>query len=161
MATTLPKRHLFLGDWFSFSNTTSSTFKFLRQYRSSLFKNSPGGRSTSFVFPVSNILGGNGDSERGSLSVSTVRGLLLIGDSASERNVLSDSSSRRFPCSQTRPLMTFLIDLICLSHTPPKLLLALRSSALACVTDTPLFWCSSTGLLPFRHDLFSELSLVP
>ena len=179
MARTLPKGHLFLGDWFSFSNTTSPTLKFifdgghlilacncckysllhldqnscarccvrlhfLRQYKSSLF-NSPDGGSTSLVFPFSSILGDNGGSERGSLSVSTVKGLLLIVDSASQRNVLSDSLSRRLPCSLIRPLMTFLIDLICLSHTPPKLLadagfliqsiLALRSSALT-------FWSS-------------------
>lgn len=136
MATTLPKGHLFLGDWFSFSNTTSPTLKFLfgrvhlilacncckysllhldqnscarccvrlhflRQYKSSLL-NSPGGGSTSLVFPVSSILGDNGGSERGSLSVSTVKGLLLIVDSASQRNVLSDSSSRRLPCSLIR-----------------------------------------------------------
>ena len=94
---------------------------FLRQYKSSLL-NSPGGGSRSLVFPVSSILADNGGSERGSLSVSTVRGLLLIVDSASQRNVLSDSSSRRLACSLIRPLMTFLIDLICLSHTPLKLL---------------------------------------
>ena len=133
MATTLPKGHLFLGDWFSFSNTTSPTLKFLfgrvhlilacncckysllhldqnscarccvrlhflRQYKSSLL-NSPGGGSTSLVFPVSSILGDNGGSERGSLSVS-VGGLLLIVDSASQRNVLSDSP-RRLPCSHS------------------------------------------------------------
>ena len=80
------------------------------QYRSSLL-NSPGGGSTSLVFPVSSILGDNGGAESGSLRVSTVRGLLLIVYSALQRTVLNDSLSRRLPCS-----------LICLSQTPPKLL---------------------------------------
>ena len=92
-----------------------------RQYRSSLL-NSPGGGSTSLVFPVSSILGDNGGAESGSLRVSTVRDLLLILYSALQRKVLNDSSSRRLPCSLMRPFMTLLIDLICLSQTPPKLL---------------------------------------
>ena len=81
------------------------------QYRSSLL-NSPRGGSTSLVFPVSSILGDNGGAESGSLRVSTVRGLLLIVYSASQRKVLNDSSSRRLPCSLMRPFMTLLIDLI-------------------------------------------------
>ena len=91
------------------------------QYKSSLL-NSPGGGSTSLVFPVSSIPGDNGGAERGSLRVSTVRGLLLIVYSASQRKVRSNSSSRRLPCSLMSPFMTFLIDLICLSQTPTKLL---------------------------------------
>ena len=91
------------------------------QYRSSLL-NSPGGGSTSLVFPVSSILGDNGGSESGSFRVSTVRGLLLIVYSASQRKVLNDSSSRRLPCYVMRSFMTLLIDLICLSQTPTKLL---------------------------------------
>ena len=92
------------------------------QYRSSLL-NSPGGGSTSLVFPVSSILGDyNGGAESGSLRVPTVRGLLLIVYSASQRNFLNDASSRRLPCSLMRPFMALPIDLICLSRTPPKLL---------------------------------------
>ena len=93
----------------------------------------------------------------------TVRGLLLIVDSASQRNVLSDSSSRRLPCSLIRPLLTFLIDLICLSHTPPKLLvdagfliqsiLALRSSALT-------FW-SSISSIAFLSSASAPIKFVP
>ena len=47
------------------------------QYNSSLL-NSPGGGSTSLVFPVSSISGDNRVAERGSLRVSTVTVLLLI-----------------------------------------------------------------------------------
>ena len=106
VSITLAMGHLFLGDWFSFSRTTSLILKFLcgrihlflacnccryslhhldqnsrarccvrlhlfLHYRSSLL-NSPGGGSTSLVFPVSSILGDNGGAESGSLRVSTV-----------------------------------------------------------------------------------------
>lgn len=63
---------------------------FLAKLRSSLL-NSPAGGNTSLVFPVSRILGDKGSPKRGSLSVSTVQGLLLIEDSASHRNVLRDT----------------------------------------------------------------------
>ena len=119
--------------------------------------------STSLVFPVSSILGDNGGAECGSLRVSTVRGLLLIVYSASQRKVLNESSSRRLPCSLMRPFMTFLIDLICLSQTPPKLLadagfliqsmLSLRSSAL-------ISW-SSISSIAFLSSASAPIKFVP
>ena len=62
------------------------------QYTSS-FLNFPGGGSTSFVLPVSNASGVSGKGERGSFSVSTVRGRLLTIASDSQMNVRKDSSS--------------------------------------------------------------------
>ena len=135
---------------------------FFLQHKSSLL-NSPGGGSTILVFPVSSMLGDNGGAERGSLRVSTVRGLLLIMDSASHRNVPRLSSSRRLPCSLTRLFMTFLIDLICLSQTPLKLvadagfliqsMLALRSPAL-------IFW-SSISSTAFLSSVSAPMIFVP
>ena len=134
---------------------------FFLQYKSSLL-NSPGGGSTSLVFPVSSKLGDNGGAENGSLRVSSIRGLLLIVDFASYRNVLNDSSSKRLPCSLMRPFMTFLIDLICLSQTPPKLLadagfliqsiLSLRSSAF-------IFW-SSISSITFLSSVSAPMKFV-
>ena len=133
-----------------------------RQYRSSLL-NSPDGGSTSLVFPVSSILGDNGGAESRSLRVSTVRGLLLIVYSASQRKVLSYSLSRRLPCSLMRPFMTLLIDLICLSQTPPRLLahagfliqsmFSLRSSAL-------ISW-SSISSIAFLSSASVPMKFVP
>ena len=133
------------------------------QYRSFSLLNSPGEGSTSLVFPVSSIRGDNGGAESGSLRVSTVRGLLLIVYSASQRKVLNDSSSRRLPCSLIRPVMTLLIDLICLSQTPPKLLahagfliqsmFSLRSSAL-------ISW-SSISSIAFLSSTSAPMKFVP
>ena len=46
--------------------------------------------------------------------------LLLISNSASHRNVFSDSLSRWLACSFIRLFMMFLIDLICLSWPTPS-----------------------------------------
>ena len=105
--------------------------------------------STSLVFPVSSIPGDNGAAEMGSLRVSTVRGLLLIVYSASQRKVRSNSSSRRLPCSLMSPFMTFLIDLICLSQTPTKLLADagfLIQSMLSLRSYAFIFWSSISSI---------------
>ena len=105
----------------------------------------------------------NGGAECGSLRVSTVRGPLLIVYSASQRKVLNESSSRRLPCSLMRPFMTFLIDLICLSQKPQKLLADagfLIQSMLSLRSYVLISW-SSISSIAFLSCASAPMKFVP
>lgn len=133
------------------------------QYRAS-FLNSPGKGSTSRAFPVSSILGDNGGAKIGSFRVSSVEGLLLIVYSASRRNVLGESSSKRLPCSLMRLFITLLMDLICLSHADTQKLLARAGfviQSMLALRSSALIFSSTISLIAFLSSVSVPMKLVP